>query len=122
MPGATASADAMPGASLNAITSGARETTPKLAEFFVVSWRDALTVSVTETVCGLFVVPAAVIAIEPVYVPAVTPVEFTETVSVPGADESVSHVVAVVADQVNVPPPVLETVTVCGGGDAPPTV
>jgi hypothetical protein len=58
----------------------------------------AVTVSVTEIVCGLFVAPVAVTAIEPVYVPGIKPVGLTETVSAPGADDNVSQVAAVVAD------------------------
>jgi hypothetical protein len=75
-----------------------------------------VTVRVTLAVVGLLDAPAAVSVIAPLYVPALRPLVFTDSViapaPVPLAGVSVSHPASSEAFQLSVPPPVFEMLSV----------
>jgi hypothetical protein len=76
---------------------------------------EALIVSVTDTVCGVFVAPVAATEIVPVCGPAARPAGFTATVKPVDIEVRLIHGALGVAVQVSVPPPVFETPTACAG-------
>jgi hypothetical protein len=88
----------------------------------------AVTVSVTDTVCGLFDARVELTVTVPLYVPAARPVRFTDTLSDPGvvpvgglttsqpAGDDDADAVKRIAE----PPPAV-TPTVCAAGAEPPS-
>jgi hypothetical protein len=88
----------------------------------------AVTVSVTDTVCGLFDARVELTVTVPPYVPAARPVRFTDTLSDPGvvplAGLTTSHPAgdddADAVKGIAEPPPAV-TATVCAAGAEPPS-
>jgi hypothetical protein len=79
------------------------------------AWNADATVNVTETVCGLFVAPGALTEIVPAYCPSPRLAGFADTVKPVEVDVTLSHGTDETAFQGNVPPPVFDTPTICGG-------
>jgi hypothetical protein len=82
----------------------------------------AVTVRVSVMTCEA--APEADTVTVPLYVPAARFHGFTETANdegaIPEAGDTASHGALELAVQPSVPPPALETVTVCDGGTGPP--
>src|SRR5579864_2151779 len=76
---------------------------------------EALTVSVTVTVCGVLVAPGEATEIVLICGPTLRPAGFTDTVNSDEVDVTLIHGTFGVAVKESVPPPVLETPIACGG-------
>src|SRR5579862_2947105 len=81
---------------------------------------EALTVSVTVTVCGLLVAPGDATEIVLICGPTLSPAGFTDTVNSEEVGVTLIHGAFGVAVKDSVPPLLFETPIACAAGSAPP--